>query len=344
METQDMRFLSPAEQSVLRQRAVAAVLKGEQQCRIAEIFQVSEQTLSGWMKDYRERGEASFVYQKRGCKPGGGVLKPQDGECIVELMTTKTPDQLGLPFFLWTRAAVVELIEQRYQVRISLQCASLYLARWNMTPQKPVRRAWQQDPLAVQRWLEETFPRIKEDAKHRGAQILWIDEMGVRSDDQVGRTYGLRGQTPVVPVSGTRFRCNMISAVTNQGTLHFKLFTERFTAPVMLDFLERLMLQVQPPKIVICDGHPVHRSKMVREWFDLKKDVMWQEFLPPYSPELNPDELLNQDVKTNAARNRRPRNQQEMLFNLQSYLEETQRSPEIVRNYFLGAHVRYATG
>lgn len=343
MEDKDNRNLSPLELAVLRQRSVAAVLKGEKQCHVARLFGVSQQSLSGWMKEYHEEGEASFVYQKRGRKVGSGVLTEEQGSAIVALMTAKMPDQLGLSFFLWTRAAVVALINRQYGVRITEQCAGQYLEKWDMTPQKPARRAWQQDPAAVQEWLQQRFPRIKAAAKRRGAMILWLDEMGIRSDDQVGRTYGRRGQTPVVPVSGQRFRCNMISALSNSGSLYFKVFTERFTAPVLLDFMCRLERQFERPLVLICDGHPVHRAKAVSQWLQDRNGHIRQEFLPAYSPDLNPDEFLNQDVKANAVRRNRPRNQQELLWNIRGYLKSTQRQPDIVANYFLAPTVRYAS-
>jgi len=342
MTYQDNRNLSPSELSLLRHRSVGAVLQGEKQRHVAKLFGVSQQTLCGWMKDYRERGEASFVYQRRGRKVGGGALSAEQGVASVELMVAKLPDQLGLSFFLWTRAAVVDLIEWQYGMRITEQCAGQYLEKWDMTPQKPVRRAWQQDTIAVQEWLQTRFPRIKAAAKRRGAMVLWLDEMGIRSDDQVGRTYGRRGQTPVVPVSGQRFGCNMISALSNSGSLYFKVFTERFTTPVLLDFMGRLERQFERPMVLICDGHPVHKAKAVGAWLTERDGRITQEFLPPYSPELNPDEFLNQDVKTNAVRRRRPRNQKELLFNIRSYLQSTQRQPLIVRNYFLAPSVQYA--
>jgi len=302
---EDNRNLTQTELALLRRRSVAAVLKGEKQSCVARLFEVSQQTLSVWMKEYREQGEASFVYARRGCKAGKGKLTAEQGSAVVALLINKLPDELGLPFFLWTRAAVVELIVKQYGVRVTEQCAGQYLQKWDMTPQKPARRAWQQDPAAVQEWMEVRFPRIKATARQRGAMILWLDEMGIRSDDQVGRTYGRRGQTPVVPVSGQRFGCNMLSALSNSGSLYFKVFRESFTTPVLLDFLARLERQFARPLILICDGHPVHKARAVRSWLEQQKGRIMQEFLPPYSPELNPDEFLNQDVKTNAVRRRR---------------------------------------
>jgi transposase len=342
MKNQDNRNLTVQELAILRERSVAAVVRGEKQSRVARMFGISQQTLCGWMKEYRERGETSLVYQRRGRKPGSGVLNAEQGAAIAELIISKMPDELGLSFFLWTRAAVVELIEQQHGVRVTEQCAGQYLQKWEMTPQKPARRAWQQDPAAVQEWLTERYPRIKAKAKRCGAMVLWLDEMGIRSDDQVGRSYGKRGQTPVVPVSGRRFGCNMLSAVANGGAMYFKVFTERFTAPVLLDFLGRLERQFARPLVLICDGHPVHKAKVVRSWLQQRNGRLVQEFLPPYSPELNPDEFLNQDVKSNAVRRKRPKNQEELLWNIRSYLASTQRQPQIVRNFFLAPSVQYA--
>lgn len=338
----DNRNLTPVELGVLRRRAVAAVLKGEKQCRIAELLDVSAQTLCGWMKEYHERGTASLVYARRGRKPGGGVLSSAQSAALVELVVHKLPDELGRSYFLWTRGAVVELIKKQCGVRVTEKCAGEYLARWDMTPQKPARRAWQQDPVAVQEWLEKYYPLILAMARRMRAKILWLDEMGIRSDDQVGRSYGRRGQTPVVPVAGQRFGCNMISALSNSGSLSFKVFTESFTVPVLLDFMERLERQFKQPLLLICDGHPVHRSKGVRNWLAQRQGRMHMEFLPPYSPELNPDEFLNQGVKANAVRNNRPRNQQELLGSVRSYLRSTQRQPMSVRNYFKAPSVQYA--
>lgn len=339
---EDNRHLSPEELTVLRRRSVAAVLKGETQAHVAELLGISQQTLSLWMTAYHQKGEASLVYARRGRKPGGGLLSDEQSKAMREAIVSHMPDALGLAFFLWTRAAVVELAQQKFGVRLSEKTAGEYLRKWDMTPQKPARRAWQQDPAAVQQWLAERYPAIRARAKRDGAMILWLDEMGIRSDDTVGRCYGIKGRTPVVPVSGQRFGCNMISALSNSGTLFFKVYTEKFTAPVMLDFLARVERQMKRPVVIICDGHPVHKSKAVREWLSERDGRMKIELLPPYSPELNPDEFLNNDVKSNAVRRRRPKDQQQLLFNIRAYLQSTQRRPDIVARYFLAEPVRYA--
>lgn len=166
--------------------------------------------------------------------------------------------------------------------------------------------------------------------------------MGVRSDYHAGRSYGRSGQTPIVRATGQRFSCNMISTITNRGKLYFKLFTQRFTATVMLDFLRRLIGQRSQKVFLIVDGHPVHRCKRVHQWLERHAERIRLFFLPSYSPQLNPDELLNHDVKANAVGRQRPKNQAEMIGNIRSYLRSTQRHPNVVQNFFHEKHVAYA--
>jgi len=220
-----------------------------------------------------------------------------------------------------------------------------YLRAWGLTPQKPVRRAYEQNPAAVRKWLEQEYPSIREQARQWKAQIHWLDEMGLRSDHQAGRSYGRRGQTPVVWGTGQRFRCNMISSITNRGRLAFMIFRQRFTARVFLNFLGRLLRLTRKTRrkvFLIVDGHPVHKARLVSRWLAEHREQIRIFFLPSYSPELNPDELLNQDVKTNALGRVRPINVQEMMDNVRSYLRITQASPTVVKNYFCERHVLYA--
>jgi hypothetical protein len=220
--------------------------------------------------------------------------------------------------------------------------ARRYLRKWGFTPQKPLRRAYEQDPEAVRRWLEEEYPAIHKQAKAEKAEIHWGDEMGMRSDHQAGRSYGRKGRTPVVPGTGQRFGCNVISTITNRGRLSFMMFKQRFTASVAIEFLGRLVRHVGRKVFMIWDGHPVHRSRKVKRWVAEHKDRIRMFFLPGYSPQLNPDDLLNQDVKTNAVGRERPKDQPEMMANVRSYLRSTQRRPDIVKAYFQEEHVRYA--
>ena len=238
-----------------------------------------------------------------------------------------------------------QLLSRKFGVAVSVWTVGRYLRAWGLTPQKPVRRAYEQNPATVRKWLEEEYLAIRAWARRYKAQIHWLDEMGLRSDHQVGRSYGRRGQTPVVWGTGQRFRCNMVSAITNRGRLAFMIFRQRFTARVFLNFLRRLLRLTRKTRrkvFLIADGHPVHKSRLVNRWLAKRAAQIRLFWLPSYSPELNPDELLNQDVKTNALGRVRPVNVQEMMSNVRSYLRITQARPKLVQNYFRERHVQYA--
>jgi transposase len=185
-------------------------------------------------------------------------------------------------------------------------------------------------------------PALSHYPKREGAVIHWADEMGLRSDHSVGRSFSLKGQTPVIAGTGQRFGCNMISSITNQGVLFFMVFAENFTVAVFLRFLRRLIRQSERKVYLIVDGHPVHRAKLVQAWLEKHAKRIRLIRLPSYSPELNPDEMLNQDVKSNALGRQRPATRDELMQRVRSYLHCRQRQPHIVRRYFLEPHVRYA--
>jgi transposase len=258
------------------------------------------------------------------------------------LISDRCPDQLKLPFVLWTREALAELLARRFGVKVSVWTAGRYLRRWGFTPQKPVRRAYEKDPEAVRQWLREKYPAIRARAKRDGAEIHWGDEMGLRSDHQAGRSWSRRGQTPVIPGTGKRFGCNMISTITNRGRLYFMVFKERFNSGVFIRFLKRLLRQVGRKVVLIVDEHPAHKAHKTTRWLKVHGKQIQLYFLPPYSPELNPDELLNQDVKTNAVGRRRAIDQADLMANVRGYLRSTQKMPYVVRSYFQEEHVRYA--
>jgi transposase len=347
MKVNDTRTLSPQAQEELRRRVVAAILNdGMRKSHAARTFRVSRASIDAWLAAYESRGPSALRSGKRGRKPASR-LKPHQAATAVRLIQDRCPDQLKLPFALWTREAVCKLLAERFDVSVSVWTAGRYLRAWGFTPQKPIRRAYERDPAAVQRWLDQEYPAIARQAKRENALIHWGDEMGLRSDHQSGTSWGRRGQTPVVQGTGKRFGCNMISALTNQGQLSFMIFRERFTARVFVRFLARLLRQPQVRGrgcFLILDGHPVHKSDRVRRWIEARQDKMRMFFLPGYSPELNPDELLNQDVKANALGRQRPRDQKQMMHLARTYLHSTQRRPEVVRGYFQEQHVRYAAG
>lgn len=290
------------------------------------------------------QGRRALKARRRG-RPSVSRLAPHEAATTVRYIVSGCPEQLLLPFALWTREAVQELLLRKFDLQVSVWTVGRYLRAWGLTPQKPVRRAYEQNPVAVRKWLAEEYPAIRAQARQFKAQIHWLDEMGLRSDHQAGRSYGRRGQTPVVFGTGQRFRCNMISAITNRGRLAFMIFRQRFTTRVFLNFLGRLLRLTRKTRrkiFLIVDGHPVHKARSVRRWLTEHAQQIRIFCLPSYSPELNPDELLNQDVKTNALGRVRPVNVQEMMGNLRSYLRITQARPKLVKRYFRERHVEYA--
>jgi transposase len=344
MTDEDTRSLPAAAQAALRNRAVRAVLDGMTQAQAARVFGVHPNAVNRWIKRYRQNGFPGLVAQRRGRRAGeqAALSQPQQQE-VIALVRETTPDQLGLPEFLWTREAVAELIARRYGVRLARTTMGAYLRGWGFSPQKPQRRALEQSPAAVRRWLAETYPAIRAQAKRESGVVLWLDEMGVRSDAAAGRSWAPVGQTPVIKRTGKRFRVNMLSAISNAGRLRFRLFTGSFTAAVFIDFLGRLLRDCAGRKVhLIVDGHPVHRARLVSAWVARHTDRMELHFLPGYSPELNPVELLNQDVKANAAGRRRARSAAELTKELRSYLRRRQRQPEVVARFFTHPHTCYA--
>jgi transposase len=341
MKKSDCRKLSPEAQEALRKRVVDAVLGGMKQEEAAKVFGVARSSLNNWLATYRSAGEKGLNRQKRGPK-GGTSLESWQAAQTVRTITGRCPDQLQLPFALWTREAVVELMSRKFGVKVSVWTAGRYLKRWGLTPQKPLRRAFEQDPEAVRRWMSEEYPAIQQAAKAEGAEIHWGDEMGLRSDHQTGTSYGRKGKTPVIPGTGQRFRLNMISTVTNRGTLRFMVFKDGFNAGVFIKFMGRLLRTVEGKIFLIVDRHPAHKAGKTQRWLEAHTDRVRMFFLPGYSPELNPDEFLNNDVKSNALGRRRPSNQREMKADIDSYLRSTQRRPEVVRSYFRAKTVSYA--
>jgi transposase len=344
MADEDTRSLPPAAQAALRNRAVRAVLEGMTQAEAARAFRVHPNAVNRWIKRYREGGWPGLSERRRGRRPGEqAALSESQQQEVIALVRETTPDQLGLGGFLWTREAVAELIGQRYGLGLARTTVGGYLRGWGFSPQRPQRRALEQNPAAVARWLAETYPAIRARAKREGGVVLWLDEMGVRSDAAAGRSWAPVGQTPATKRTGKRFRVNMISAISNAGMLRFRLFVGSFTGAVFIDFLRRLLRDCGGRKVhLIVDGHPVHRAKAVSAWVGRHADRIELHFLPGYSPELNPVELLNHDVKANAAGRRRPRSAGELRDELRGYLRRRQRQPEVLVRFFNHPSTRYA--
>ena len=270
----DARTLEPSALHLLRRQVVQAVRGGMSQTEAARTFGASLRAVSKWRRLDREGGLRALTLKRRGRRPGEGLLSGTRAARIRSLIVGKLPDQLTLPFYLWTRAAVASLIAREYGVAVSLVTVGRYLQTWGLSPQKPVRRAYERNDAAIARWLKREYPAIARQARREHATIYWGDEMGLRSDHVTGTSYAPVGHTPVVRATGQRFGCNMISAITNKGGLSFMVFQGKFKAPVFVTFMQRLLKQVAGNIYLIVDGHPVHRSGVTKRVVEDRKSVV----------------------------------------------------------------------
>jgi len=305
---------------------------------------VTRQNVAKWCRLYEDGGLDALKLGRRGRNPGEQA-KLQGWQCaqIVTLITEKTPDQLKMPFVLWTAAAVRDLVMKKFSVTLPLRTMRKYLAKWDFTPQKPIRKAWQQNPAKVQKWLADEYPAIVKRAKARGACIYWVDETGVTNKCNSQRGYAPKGKTPILKQNGTTRKVNMISAVTNKGEVRFMCYTSTMTQLKFILFLSKLIKSTDGSVIVITDNLSVHHGKKVVKWVAEQHGAIELEFIPSYSPELNADEYLNRDLKKNVNSRSTPETVAQLKANILSFMHSIQKQPQRVISYFSGRHISYAT-
>jgi transposase len=338
----DARRLSPEAQEDLRRRAVAAVKNGMTQAAVSTVFGVSPKTVWRWVDAFDRKGNRALKAGKRGRRAGEQkALDARQEARVRRAVLGKYPDQVALPGLVWTRPQVRQLVRDWFGIGLSLVTIGKYLRSWGLSPQKPIRKAYEQNPEAVAQWLEVDYPAVAAQAKKDKAIILWLDQTGLRSDAAVGTTWAPVGVTPVVPKTGRRFGVNVMAAISNKGELYFTCYTGSFTGPVFLAFLQRLVRHLDRKIYLIVDGHPVHRRVMVRDWLAEHGDSIQMHFLPGYSPELNPVELLNGDLKRHVAQ-ANPANTTDLAAEADRHLRRRQNQPEAVKALFGKPEVRYA--
>ena len=338
----DARQLTQSAQEELRFRAVSMVSSGLTQVAVAEMLAVSRVAVGNWWRKAQSEGVEALRKGKRG-NPSGPRLAVTQAATICNIIRDRRPEQMKLPFYLWTREAVQRLILEQCGVSLAVRTVGDYLARWGFTAQKPVVRVYERSEPAVQRWLTEQYPAIVARAKKEGAGIWWGDETGLRSRSYTGTSFSPRGRTPVTKGSGKHFGCNLISAITNRGELAFLVYEGSFNAATFQDFMERLIKQAAGRKVyLILDNLQVHKAKVLRPWHAEHAHEIELFFIPSYSPDLNPDEILNHDLKANAVGRKRARNRDELVANAVEHLTSRARTPERVAAYFKEKHVCYA--
>jgi transposase len=314
--------------------------KGTQK-QASELFGLSLNGVHRIWRRYKEKGYRGIASKKRGVQGGKKINGRQSAE-VRQLIKEKLPDQLKLPFGLWTREAVQQLILNRYGIELSRWQVGRYLKSWGYTPQKPISKAFEQKPQKVKEWLEKEYPAIKKRAAKENAVIYFGDETGMRSDHQAGRSYAPAGETPIIKKTGQRFSLNMVSAISNKGYLQFMIIDGSFNTEVFQTFLQQMIKYSRQKIYFVTDGHPAHKTKKLNEWLGKHKNRIEVFFLPPYSPELNPQEYVNQDVKTNVIGKKRPVNKEQMRNNVEEFMNKRKNDRKQVQKYFHVCHVRYA--
>jgi transposase len=343
METIDMRKLTREARYERRVQVIRLRKAGRTYDEIATLTGLSRTGVFDICKRHATSGSSALHDAAGGRKLGEQrLLSPAQEALVQKLIADKTPDQLKMPYALWSRAAVAELIEQRFGLKLKVRTMGMDLQRWGFTPQKPMRKAYEQSPAAVKKWLDEDYPALAQRARAEGAEIHWGDESGLRSDDVRGRSYAPRGETPVVRVPNKRHGLSIISTVTNKGQMRWRIFDGALNSTILIDFFKRLIKGQKKKVFLILDNLRVHHSKPVKHWLAQHAEYIEVFYLPSYSPELNPDEMANADLKQAVTKLAPARTKLQLVKATARHLRSVQRQPQRIKKYFEHDPVRYA--
>ncbi len=343
MEKLDLRTASKETKEAIRLRAIRLLKEGKTQKEVSSLLCVNKNSVYTWNKNYKKSGYKGLKEKQQGHKKGlGRLLTSAQEKQVQNSIIDKMPDQLKLPFALWTRRAIVELIKREFGITIAIRTMGTYLKRWGFTPQKPKKKAYEQNDKAVKKWLEDEYPEIKKQAKQENAEIHWADETGIKNECQYGRSYAPKGKTPTRTKMGKRLSLNMISTITNQGKVRFMTYKGTMNSAMFIKFLTKLTKGKKKKIYLILDNLKVHHSNLVKQW--VKKNTFKIDlfFLPSYSPERNPDEYLNCDLKYGLSQKVMPKNDEQLKRNVQSHMKLLQRKPYRVAKYFEHMSIKYA--
>jgi len=340
---EDARTLPAAAQEEKRKQAVRMWKRNIPRKEIAEQVGVHKLTVGQWLRRYQAGGMKALGSRRRGRRDGSGRHLSLEQELRVQKkLIDKTPDQLKLPYALWTRAAVQQLIQGETGLVLPIRTVGGIPQAMGFTVQKPKKQAYEQRPAEVGRWLKEEYPAIHAKAKREQAEIYWGDETGLRNDSQHARGYAPKGQTPVIRLNATREGINMISAVTNQGKVRFRLVEGSMNADRLIDFMTRLIKATDRKVILILDNLRVHHSRPVKAWLKDHEDEIEVCYLPAYSPELNPDEYLTCDLKHGVHTGTPARSKKDLKKKTIRHMRKLQKTPARVCKYFEAESIRYA--
>ncbi len=342
-EKKDLRTANKSKKEAIRALTISMYKKGMKQKEISLLLGLRTNTISDWVKLYKQHGKKGLQEVKRGRKKGyGKLLLPIQELEIQKMIIDKMPDQLKLPYALWTRKAIKDLIKRTYKIEIAIRTMGDYLKSWGFSPQKPKKKAYEQNSKAVNKWLKEEYPKIMRQAKKEDAEIHWADETGIRNNSQYGRSYAPIGKTPIKETLAKRLSLNMISTITNQGKVRFMTYQGTMNAQRFIVFLKKLIKGASRKLFIVLDNLRVHHSKIVKKWVQENKDRIELFYLPSYSPELNPDEYLNNDLKSGIGLKPSPKNEKQMKSNVKSHMIFLQKNPKRVARFFMHESIKYA--
>lgn len=319
----------------MRKTVISMIKKKKPMEEIIEITGFCERTIRQTISNYKRGGMVALKPKTRGRKAGEKRTLTADQEKeLVGIITDKNPDQLKMKCCLWTRDAVRQLIKDKYGIDMPIRTVGMYLQRWGFTVQRPAKQAIEQKPEAVQHWLKEEYPAIHGEARKEDAEIFWGDETAVQNVANYARGYAPKGHTPTLKMKAKKMHINMISAISNQGKLYFMFSQDSINQQKLIEFLERLIMDVQRKVYMILDNLKVHHGKLVADWAELHKDQIRLYFLPSYSPEYNPDEYLNNDLKQTIGSQRQARTEADLQQHADSFMTSLSDNPIHVKSYF----------
>jgi len=336
----DGRTLSHETSEEIRRMAVQRVKEGEKPSAVIKSFGLGRTSIYRWLRAERKNGTQGLAAHKH---PGPTpTLTPRQKLRVRRWICGKDPRQYGFDFGLWTRKIVAALIKEKMGATLGLTAVGRLLHQMDITPQKPLRRAYERDPAAIEKWQREDYPKLQARAKRRRGEIFFLDEAGVRSDQVLGRTWGEKGKTPEVPTSGQRQSINAISAVNARGAFWYEVYSGRFNATRFKDeFLKSFMRGRKRPVLLVVDGHPSHRAKMIAAYVKELKGRLELHFLPGYAPELNPDEFVWNYVKNEGVSKKPLKRNESLRHRVESDLAGIKRRPALVRSFFGAPSVSY---
>lgn len=340
MKKLDGRRLSHKALEEIRIRAVTLVQKGKSPEEVISALGMSRSCIYNWLAAYRSGGWYALKSKKLNGRPK--KLTGKQIQQIYKMIVQKNPQQYRFKFALWTLKLVNEMIRLKLGVKLSTASVWRLLKQLGLTCQRPLFKAYQQDAKAVQGWLKTTYPKIKALAKRVNAKVFFGDEAGIRSDFHAGTTWAPKGETPIVKSNGQRFGLNIISAVSTVGEMRFMVVDGTVKSKEFISFLSRLIAGIDYKVFLIVDGHPTHRSKKVKEYVASTKGKLGLFYLPGYSPELNPDEFVWNDLKNKVIGRKFISTKDDLKSIVIGGMRSLQKQPAKIKSYFQAKHTQYA--